>query len=128
MNLNDLITKRQFIKDERATLSKRDSELAQELGELDLQLLDALDAQGTTSTAIISGSDRISVSVAEQTVPAVKDWEAVYAYVERTGRFQLFERRMSSAAFRELLALEGAIPGTEPFTKRTINMQRRVAS
>lgn len=128
MTLDDLITERQRIKDERSALSAQDSELARQLEDLDRQLLEAMDAQGTISTAIRAGDHRISVSISESVVPTVADWQAVYDYVERTGRFQLFERRMSSAAFREIIALEGEVPGVQPFTRRTINMQRRVAS
>jgi len=128
MNLNDLITRRQELKDARADLARQDSLLAQELADLDADLLNLLDEQGTTNAAIRADDARISVSVSEQVVPTVLDWQAVYDYVERTGRFQLFERRMSSAAYRELLQNDGEVPGVQPFTKRTINMQRRVAS
>lgn len=128
MNLNDLITERQRIKDERSALSAQDSALARQLDDIDQQLLALMDEQGTTSTAIQTDGARISVSISEQTVPTVTNWQAVYDYIERTGRFQLFERRMSSAAFREIIGLEGEVPGVQPFTRRTINMQRRVAS
>lgn len=127
MTLNDLITQRQRLKDERSALALRDSEISRELIEVDNQLLAMLDEQGVNGTAIYSDAGRINVSISEQVVPTVTDWQAVYDYVDATGRFQLFERRMSAAAYRELLANNGSVPGVQPFTKRTINM-RRVAS
>ena len=60
---------------------------------------------------------RATVSRSETLVGQIEDWEALTKYISRTKNFQLFERRISAPAFRELFEMKGAVPGLTPFTK-----------
>lgn len=128
MTLKDLALKKLEVREARKELAARDSALAAEQAELDEQIIAILDEQGLNALAVDAGDARLSLSISETVVPTVTDWTAVYDYIGKTGHFQLFERRMSSAAYRELRALHGELAGVQPFTKRAVNMQRRVAS
>ena len=121
MNLQDLAQQREAIRDRKRELAAEEKQLNEQLAALDQQLFEYLDEQGVDRLS----TNGITLSISESVVPHVTDWESVYAFVRESGNFQLFERRASSVAYRELLALRDGemIPGVEPFTKRTINMR-----
>lgn len=64
------------------------------------------------------------VTVTHSVVPTVKDWEAFHRYVKENDMLYLFERRVSTAAWRELHQSGETVPGTEPFTKRGLSVRK----
>lgn len=56
------------------------------------------------------------VKVETKAVPQVKDWEAFQRYVKKTGAFDLFQRRINTAAIEERWANKKTVPGVESFT------------
>lgn len=46
----------------------------------------------------------------------VKDWDALYKYIKRTGRFELLQKRLGEGALKELIDDKKVVPGVEPFT------------
>ena len=87
--------------------------------ELDYQLLTKLDEQGLSRTA----NGNASVSINQDTVPEVVDWDAFYAYVKATDDFSLLQRRVSSTAYKELRKLGEEVPGLQPREIRRINFR-----
>jgi hypothetical protein len=53
----------------------------------------------------------------------VKDWDLVYDYIKTNDSFYLLQKRMSAAAFRELLNLGHEVPGVEIFKDRKLNLR-----
>jgi hypothetical protein len=98
MNINELIEARAKVKDGIASLNTELKELNKEKDDLDYQLLTKLDEQGLSRTA----NDKASVSINADTVPEVTDWDAFYAYVLEQQDFSLLQRRISSAAYKEM--------------------------
>lgn len=119
MNINELIEKRSKVKTEMAELNAQLKELRQEQDDLDHQLLNKLDEQGLSRTA----NDKASVSINQDTVPDVTDWDALYEHVTNTQDFSLLQRRVSSTAYKELLKLGEAVPGLQPREIRRINFR-----
>jgi hypothetical protein len=119
VSINDLIEKRAEVKRETESLNARLKELEAERDEIDLALLKKMDAEGLSRTA--NGS--FSVSINEDTVPDVLDWDSVYAHVMSTRDFSLIQRRISSTAYKELLKLGEGVPGLQPRTIRKINFR-----
>ena len=119
MNINELIEQRATVKDKSAVLTAQLKELNKTKDELDYQLLNSLDAQGLSRTA----NDKASVSINQDTVPEVTDWDAFYAYVLEQKDFSLLQRRVSSTAYKELLKLEESVPGLQPREIRRINFR-----
>ncbi len=64
-----------------------------------------------------------NVSISETDVPTVKDWDLVYDYIKTNDSFYLLQKRMSAAAFRELLNLGHEVPGVENFKDRKLNLR-----
>lgn len=90
-----------------------------EYKEIEERLMKKLEAEGTDKGAGKLGS----VSVSSSTVADVQDWDALNAWIKKTGNFQLYQRRISDPAFRELMETKGAVPGIDPFTKKRLNVR-----
>ena len=63
--------------------------------------------------------------ITQSTVPAVKDWDKLYAYVKKKGAWDLLQRRLSSSAYRERLDQKEAVPGVEPFIVTKLSLKKR---
>ena len=118
-NINALIDERASIKATMDGLNKRLKEFREALDQVDRLLLRKMDNEGLNRTA----NSLASVSINEDTVPDVADWDALYAHVIATGDFSLIQRRVSSTAYRELLKMGEAVPGLQPRTVRRINFR-----
>lgn len=119
VNINDLIEKRAEIKRETELLNVRLKDLKSAQDEIDLALLKKMDAEGLSRTA----NGDYSVSINEDTVPDVDDWDALYNHIISTRDFSLIQRRVSSTAYKELLKLGEGVPGLSPRTIRKINFR-----
>lgn len=119
MTLNDLIKKRATLKEEMDSLNRQLKELRAEQDDVDVQLLKKMDAEGTVRTA----NEQASVSINEDTVPEVQDWEALYEHVLANKDFSLIQRRVSSVAYKELLKMGMDVPGLAPRVVRRINFR-----
>ena len=118
-SINDLIERRAEIKRETEQLNNRLKDLKTAQDEIDLALLKKMDAEGLSRTA----NGDYSVSINEDTVPEVEDWDALYNHVISTRDFSLILRRVSSTAYKELLKLGEGVPGLSPRTIRKINFR-----
>ena len=113
MNLGQMIDKLITIKAEKAEIAAQEKALGVQCTELEAQILEHLKKEDLPGAKGKKGS----VSRSETIVGTLKDWELLTKYIKRTGNFQLFERRISAPAFRELLQMKGSVPGVEAFTK-----------
>jgi hypothetical protein len=119
LNINQLIEKRAENKYEMDQLNAQLKELRETQNHLDVLLLKKMGAEGLSRTA----NTQASVSINEDTVPDVTDWEELYQYVTDTKDFSLIQRRVSSTAYKELLKLGEAVPGLQPRVVRRINFK-----
>jgi len=119
MTINELIELRATVKDDIADLNAQLKVLNKSKEELDWQLLNQLDEQGLSRTA----NDKASVSINQDTVPEVTDWDALYEHINNTKDYSLLQRRVSSTAYKELLKLGEEVPGLQPREIRRINFR-----
>lgn len=119
LNINQLIEKRAENKYAMDELNAQLKELRETQNHLDVLLLKKMDAEGLSRTA----NTQASVSINEDTVPDVIDWEELYQYVTDTQDFSLIQRRVSSTAYKELLKLGESVPGLQPRVVRRINFK-----
>jgi hypothetical protein len=108
--------------DTREKKRKLDGDIAKleaELKEDEELLLERMKAEATDKAA----GKKASASITMGVVANVEDWAKVEAFVKKTGNFQLFQRRISDPAFRELMERRGAVPGITPFEKRKLNLR-----
>ena len=109
------------IRNERKKLEDRKKELVAEWRDLEAGLLSLLDSQG----AKVVGTGVGTATITENILPTIKDWDALTNYIIQNDATHLLQRRVSSAAFRELQLAGIDIPGVEPYTQRQISLRRR---
>ena len=119
LNINQLIEKRAEVKQSMEALNRELKDLRQTQDEIDVLLLKKMDAEGLSRTA----NDKASVSINEDVVPDVTDWDQVYQHITETQDFSLVQRRISSTAYKELLKLGENVPGLQPRTIRRVNFR-----
>jgi hypothetical protein len=120
MNVNQLINERADVKSRMDKLNRELKDLRAESDYIDVLLLKKMDAEGMSRTA----NDSASVSINEDTVPEVTDWDQLYQYVTETQDFSLIQRRVSSTAYKEILKLGDGVPGLQPRTVRRVNFRK----
>lgn len=64
------------------------------------------------------------VEVVKKSVPQVKDWEAFYKHVKKTGEFDLMSRSISKTAIQERLDNKKKVPGVELFTTVSLSITK----
>ena len=117
--IDELIDRKKSIKSQMEKLNAELKGLREQENDIDLELLKKLDTEGLKKTA----NEVASVSIKEETVPDVHDWDALYEHIKQTGDFSLIQRRVSSTAYRELLKLGENVPGLQPREIRRINFR-----
>ena len=120
-NLDDLMNSLADFREVIATTEQGLKELKQKKNDLEAQLIAKMEDQGIDRT----GNDRCSVSLKTETVPTVEDWDEVYKHILSTEQFELLHRRMSAAAYRELLSLDMELPVVKPTDVVRINYRSR---
>lgn len=108
------------ISDERREIKKREKVLIGEYRDLEAAFLAQLDEQGAKRAGTTAGT----ATITENILPTIKDWDALTNYIIENGATHLLQRRVSSAAFRELLDAGIEIPGVEAYTQRQISLRR----
>lgn len=106
------------LREQKRALTKQIEDIDAQCNELELALLDRLDAEGTTKAS----SSRATVTATESVVPRLTDWDLFTSYILKTKMFHLLERRPSVSGCRELFEKKGMIPGVEPFKKRKLRL------
>jgi hypothetical protein len=89
------------------------------IAELQTQLMERMEAEGTDKA---QGS-KASVTISKNVVANVTDWDELWPYIAKNKFYGLVQRRVNDLAYRELLDLGKKVPGVEPFTKRALNVR-----
>jgi hypothetical protein len=118
--LHELALERDNLREAKRELEVQIKALDALLAANEDSILTAMDAQGVTRTGI----GPFSMSVSEQLVGNVQDWDNVYQFIAANDAFHLLQRRLSNAAYKELLDLGTTIEGIEPFIKRSLNFRK----
>jgi len=119
--LGKIIDKMFDLREKKRSLDAEAAKVEAEYKEQEELLMERMTKEDTDKAA----GKKASVSISTGIVANVTDWQAVEAFVKKTGNFQLYQRRISDAAYRELMETSGkkGVPGMEPFTKRRINLR-----
>jgi hypothetical protein len=115
-SIGSMIDNLDKIRDKKLGLDEQVKDLEAQYRELTEKILDRMASENMPKAS----GRRATVSRSETIVGQLEDWEALTKYISRTKNFQLFERRISAAAFRELFEKKGEVPGVKPFTKVTL--------
>lgn len=107
------------LREEKRDLEAKVKTIEGEIAAKEEALLARLDKENTDKAA----GRKASVSVGTSQQFNIQDFDALAAYVKKTGYFHLFQRRITVDAARELFEKHGQVPGLEPFTKRKLNVR-----
>ena len=118
-NIDSLIKQKLEHREETELLSKRLRRIKERDRLLDAILIEKMDAQGLTRTA----NDESSITVKEDSVPEVVDWDVFYEHIQKTGEFSILHRRVSSAAWNESIKLKD-VPGVKATQLRKVNLRK----
>ena len=64
------------------------------------------------------------VTIEPKVIPQVKDYDLFYAFIKKSGRFDLLQRRLSDKAVEELWDDGKKVPGVEPFTTVVVRLNK----
>jgi hypothetical protein len=111
---NAKIKQRHKLEAERKKLSLQLKVLEDQISALDTELIGFLQASSEEQIKITGG---LGVKLVSSTVPAVKDWDKLYAWIKRNNAFWMLERRPSVTGYRDVLSSGKTVPGVESFTR-----------
>jgi hypothetical protein len=116
--IDELYAKREQIR----KLTKQVDALKSERDDLELRLLEAMDAQVVT----MSRSDSATASISEIIRPVVENWDGFYNWIHRNKAYYMLERRPAAAAYRELMETrKRPVPGVSQFVQRSVLLRTR---
>ena len=119
LNIDNLIRQKLEHREEVEIINKQLKKIKEKDRLLDAILIEKMDAQGLTRTA----NDMSSVTVKEDSVPEVVDWDVFYEHIQETGEFSLLHRRVSSAAWNESVKIKD-VPGVKATQLRKVNLRK----
>lgn len=102
--------------DQRAELNARAKGLTKQMEELAPEILGRLDHLDIDSAK----GKAASVRIEEKIRPAVKDWDAFYAYIRDNDAWFLLERRPTALAYADMIRAGDEVPGVEALHLREI--------
>ncbi|WP_067586530.1 hypothetical protein [Endozoicomonas ascidiicola] len=114
------------IKAERRDLKAQDSALSKEFDEITQEVKEVLTMMGVEATKTAYAT----LSITKKLVPAPKDWDAFEAFCKERDALFLYQKRISSAAWKEMRDLlkaefgeDAEVPGTEAFEKVDLSVR-----
>lgn len=118
--LDTLAEERDRLREAKRELERQVASLDEQLKANEQDIIEIADQTGLTRFAV----GKLSFSISENTVGQVEDWDTVYDYIHDNRAFHLLQRRLSNAAYKELLDTGEAPRGINPVTLRSLNMRK----
>lgn len=120
-SLGEMVDEMQALRAKKRALEQQVKAIEEEYDQVEVALLASMDKQGLEK---LSGR-LATATVSESDKPRIIDDTKFFAFLTKTKSYFLFERRISSAAFRDTVAARSGkpIPGIESFTKRSISLR-----
>lgn len=107
------------LREKKRKLEASIKDLDGQLADIESKLMEDMEANGIDKMT----GKAAGVSISTSTVANVEDWDAFLAWVYKTKNGHLLQRRVSDPAWREMVEIKGAVPGTQPFTKKRLNLR-----
>ena len=105
--LNDLLAETAKVRNQIKVVQSEEKLLKSQQRELESQISIRMQEQGLDKIS----NDICTISLKNEIVPDVEDWDALQQHVAETGEFELLHRRVSATAYREKVALGADVPG-----------------
>lgn len=103
---------------------KRLTRLVDELEERESTLREHIIATLPKSDLTGASGNIANVRVVTKDVPQVKDWDSVYAFIQKRKAFHLLQRRLSEGVVKEYWDDDVKIPGVEHFNLVSVSLTK----
>ena len=121
MTIDEMLNELTNVRQDLATLLEQEKELKHTKNMLETQIATSLKEQGIDRV----GNDQCTVSIKQEIVPTVDDWDTLHQHIIDTKQFELLQKRMSATAYRELLQMGQAVPGVTSTELTRINFRSK---
>ena len=117
--LNDLLSEVTKLRSEIKTIQAEEKLLKTQQRELESQISIRMQEQGLDKIS----NDVCTISLKNEIVPTVEDWDQLHEHITDTGQFELLQKRVSATAYRELIAAGMDVPGVKSTELTRINFR-----
>ena len=117
--LNDLLSEVTKLRSQIKTVQAEEKLLKTQQRELESQISIRMQEQGLDKIS----NDVCTISLKNEIVPTVEDWDQLHEHITDTGQFELLQKRVSATAYRELIAAGMDVPGVKSTELTRINFR-----
>ena len=117
--LNDLLSEVTKVRTEIKSVQAEEKLLKTQQRELESQISIRMQEQGLDKIS----NDVCTISLRNEIVPTVEDWDQLHEHITDTGQFELLQKRVSATAYRELIAAGMDVPGVKSTELTRINFR-----
>ena len=122
LTIGGLIDSMHDVREQRRVIAAKDKELSAEYDTIEASLIGLLESEDTDKGSGRKASASLSVKEAFNFVENT-GFDQFMAYVAKTKRYDLVQRRFSAPGVSELFHTKGAVPGILPYMKKSINLR-----
>lgn len=108
------------VRDLRLAMAKEVEEVESFEREVKQHIIDNLSKSEDTGAAGL----RYRAQVVKKVKPAVADWPSLHAYIQKTGRFDLMQKRVGDAAVAAMWEAGEVVPGVERFNSLDVSVTK----
>lgn len=121
VTMGDVVKRLVEIKDEKSVMAAREKKLDEERNTLEADLLRMMQDQGAAEVAV--AGKRVSFKM--KPFPKIVDGAALWQFVKKHNRYDLYYARLKVAEYEELYHLnkDKPLPGTEVVEKAEISIR-----
>ena len=117
--LNDLLSEVTKLRSQIKTVQAEEKLLKTQQRELESQISIRMQEQGLDKIS----NDVCTISLKNEIVPTVEDWDALHQHIIDTNQFELLQKRMSATAYRELITSGMDVPGVKSTELTRVNFR-----
>ena len=117
--LNDLLAETAKVRTQIKVVQSEEKLLKSQQRELESQISIRMQEQGLDKIS----NDICTISLKNEIVPTVEDWDSLHEHITDTNRFELLQKRVSATAYRELIAAGIDVPGVKSTELTRINFR-----
>lgn len=108
------------IRELRLSMDKEVEAVKARENEIKQHIIDNLSATDDTGAAGL----KYRAQIIKKSRPTVSDWPALHAFIAKTGRFDLLQKRVSDKAAMDMLEAQEALPGVEEYVYKDVSITK----
>lgn len=120
MNIKQLLEERKRLSEVLSDRNKAVTEIKSQIDQVEKELKHRMDKEGIEKTAV----EGLSVTLNHEMVPKVLDWDQLYNYVHEKKAYSLLHKRVSTQAFKSMVANGDILPGVQVETFDKLSFRR----